>query len=208
MTAAGHDSGPQPRVNRQSIRTEATRKALLAAARKVFARDGYEAARIEDIAAEAGRSRGAFYANFANKEAAFFALREQAIAEYMAEIHRLQQARPPGPGQGEFSADWLTAHILEAGQLILQIEFKLYAIRHPESRRELMQQHIGRLGKSASACEPPTPEQRQRVLLIESIIEGLALNRSFSPELLTEDALHQAVQTLFGALLAPAGDRG
>jgi AcrR family transcriptional regulator len=45
-------------------------------------RDGFEAARLEDIAARAGRSRGAFYANYRDKEELFFALRERALHVY------------------------------------------------------------------------------------------------------------------------------
>ena len=62
-----------PAVSRQRARTEATRKKLLAAAEKTFARDGFEAARLEDIASMAGYTRGAFYANFKSKEDIFFA---------------------------------------------------------------------------------------------------------------------------------------
>ena len=54
--------------SRQAARTAATRRKLLLAAEQTFARDGYEAARLEDIAARAGYTRGAFYANFASKE--------------------------------------------------------------------------------------------------------------------------------------------
>lgn len=61
----------RPGESRQDLRTAATREALLAAACKIFVRDGFEASRIEDIAAEAGRSRGAFYVNFSNKAEAF-----------------------------------------------------------------------------------------------------------------------------------------
>ena len=55
--------------NKHQRRTEETRRKLLAAGLRVFARDGFEASRLEDIAAEAGHTRGAFYANFATKEA-------------------------------------------------------------------------------------------------------------------------------------------
>src|ERR1700691_11110 len=60
--------------SRQAARTAATRRKLLLAAEQTFARDGYEAARLEDIAARAGYTRGAFYANFASKEDIFFGL--------------------------------------------------------------------------------------------------------------------------------------
>ena len=62
--------------SRQAARTAATRRKLLLAAEQTFARDGYEAARLEDIAARAGYTRGAFYANFDSKEDIFFALLE------------------------------------------------------------------------------------------------------------------------------------
>src|SRR5579872_6765002 len=61
-------------VSRQQLRTETTRRKLLGAAERIFARSGFEAARLEDIAALAGYTRGAFYANFEGKEDIFFAL--------------------------------------------------------------------------------------------------------------------------------------
>src|ERR1700740_2282064 len=76
-------------ASRQAERTEATRRKLLAAAETIFARDGFEAARLEDIAAEAGYTRGAFYANFKSKEDIFFALLDSWIAERMAEVYAL-----------------------------------------------------------------------------------------------------------------------
>jgi TetR/AcrR family acrAB operon transcriptional repressor len=47
--------------------TAATRKAILEAALAVFSRQGYAAARLEDIANEAGVTRGAIYWHFASK---------------------------------------------------------------------------------------------------------------------------------------------
>ena len=51
------------------------------AAKRIFAQDGFEAARLEDIAAGAGYTRGAFYANFDSKEDIFFALFEEWVGE-------------------------------------------------------------------------------------------------------------------------------
>src|SRR6202040_4226360 len=68
---------------RQAARTEATRRKLLAAAERIFARDGFEAARLEDIAAGAGYTRGAFYANFCDKEEIFFALLDQWVRQHI-----------------------------------------------------------------------------------------------------------------------------
>src|SRR5580698_9183438 len=71
----------KPTVSRQQARTDATRRKLLVAAERIFARDGFEAARLEDIAGLAGYTRGAFYANFQSKEDIFFALLDDWVRE-------------------------------------------------------------------------------------------------------------------------------
>lgn len=210
MSVLLDQTAPRKRTGRQAMRSEATRKALLAAAQKVFARDGFEAARIEDIAAEAGRSRGAFYANFTNKQEAFFALREQAIEEYEAEVSAIQARRLPPRQERDLFERWLATRIPEQGQILLQLEFKQFALRHPQERRQLMEQHLRKVckvelesmeGLLPSTRSQPTPEQQRRMLLLEAVIEGLALSHSFSPELMTPEYMYEAVQLLFGAVL-------
>ncbi|HEY4125507.1 MAG TPA: helix-turn-helix domain-containing protein [Rhizomicrobium sp.] len=56
---------------RQSERREATIGAILKAARKLFAAQGFDAASIDDIAAEAGVAKGAVYHHFESKEELF-----------------------------------------------------------------------------------------------------------------------------------------
>src|SRR6201998_4092162 len=77
----------RPRPSKQRARTEATRRKLLDAAERIFAREGFEAARLEDIAASAGYTRGAFYANFESKEDIFFALLEEWVAERIESVN-------------------------------------------------------------------------------------------------------------------------
>lgn len=60
-----------PRRTRRGIRT---RDALIAAARRIFERDGYLDARIVDIAAEAGVATGTFYTHFDSKDDIFAAV--------------------------------------------------------------------------------------------------------------------------------------
>jgi AcrR family transcriptional regulator len=202
------------RTTRQAMRSEATRKALLAAAQKVFSRDGFEAARIEDIAAEAGRSRGAFYANFSNKEQAFFALREQAIEEYEAEVSAIQARNLPLEDERTLFERWVAARIPDQGQILLQLEFKQFAVRHPEVRRKLLEQHLRKVCKVELQCtegllpgpgSQPTIDQQRRMLLIEAVIEGLALSCNFSPEVMTRDYIGRAVKLLLGAVLQGSG---
>jgi len=66
--------------------TETTRRALLAAARHAFARDGYQAAAIEAISRAARVTRGAFYHHFQDKKTLFDALVNEMQAEAAAKI--------------------------------------------------------------------------------------------------------------------------
>lgn len=130
-------TSPKFPVSRQRARTEATRGRLLAAAERLFARDGFEAARIEDIAAFAGYTRGAFYANFEDKEDIFFALVEQWINQRIAEVEALLD-RPATPAERLGALRDHYAQIAKDRRLtLLSLEFKLFAIRHPKAHARL-----------------------------------------------------------------------
>jgi AcrR family transcriptional regulator len=124
-------------LSRQHARTETTRKKLLAAAEKTFARDGFEAARLEDIASLAGYTRGAFYANFKSKEDIFFALLEQWVGRRIAEVTALL-AQEDTPARRLRALREHYAQIAKDRRLaLLSLEFKLFAIRHPEAHARL-----------------------------------------------------------------------
>ncbi|MFF3322645.1 TetR/AcrR family transcriptional regulator [Streptomyces sp. NPDC002889] len=67
-------SAPEPTAPRRTRRGIRTRDALVAAARRIFERDGYLDARIVDIAAEAGVATGSFYTHFPSKDEVFAAV--------------------------------------------------------------------------------------------------------------------------------------
>ena len=71
---------------RRDRRKAETRARLLAAARTLFARDGYDATRPQDIAREADVAIGTFYIHFADKRAAFLAFTEEASHELMESV--------------------------------------------------------------------------------------------------------------------------
>src|SRR5580698_5685255 len=70
--------------SRKEQNIEATRAALMAVARKHFARDGYSGAEIGQIAADARLTTGAIYHHFANKKGLFLAVAEDLEAEILA----------------------------------------------------------------------------------------------------------------------------
>lgn len=79
----------------QSERSEATRTALVAAARRLFAERGYAAVATEEIVREAGVTRGALYHHFGGKSELLAAVYEQMEQEIAAQ---LGAAAVPGAG--------------------------------------------------------------------------------------------------------------
>jgi AcrR family transcriptional regulator len=70
----------------QPERRAATRAALIAAARQLFAAKGFAGAGREEIVERAGVTRGAMYHHFASKEALFRAVYEEVEDEVMARV--------------------------------------------------------------------------------------------------------------------------
>src|SRR5690348_17964621 len=69
---------------RQIDRSAATIADILAAARKLFAGEGFDGTSIDDIAAKAGVAKGAVYHHFDSKEAIFTRVLEDVQAEIAA----------------------------------------------------------------------------------------------------------------------------
>ncbi len=189
-----HESG---RTQRQS-RGIATRSDLIRSARYIFARDGFEHARIEDIALRARKTRGAFYDNFKDKEDVFLAIFEEDMARDLTELGPLLLALPTLMERMEALAQYLVRLSKDLERMLLNVEFKLYAIRHPHKRKRLADllramrlrtsiPEISRLlpqldGRSASA-------KLTDCLAICGVMDGLALSHLFDPDGLDNLAL-------------------
>ena len=81
------------------------RALLFAAARRVFLARGYHAATLEQIADEAGFSKGVVYSRFASKADLFLALLEDRIAERAAQNAALARTWP-APGTSPPRSTW------------------------------------------------------------------------------------------------------
>lgn len=82
--------------SRHDQRSTATRRKLVAAARRAFAADGYAAVGTEQIVREAGVTRGALYHQFADKAALLEAVVEEIDAEIAQQFAAGALARPDG----------------------------------------------------------------------------------------------------------------
>src|SRR5204862_1577837 len=66
-----------------------TRTCLMEAAGRIFSRRGLQQASIDDVAEEAGYTKGAFYANFRSKEELFLAMLDERFAARLEQIERI-----------------------------------------------------------------------------------------------------------------------
>jgi AcrR family transcriptional regulator len=116
-------------------RRELTRTALLDAAADVFAKRGFHAASLEEIAENAGFTRGAIYKNFENKEDLFFAVIERRID---SQLQRFSDAfREEGAAAmhvEKLVEIWNSILVGDPEWFALDLEFRLYAMRNPEAR--------------------------------------------------------------------------
>ena len=78
---------------RRALAKQQTRAKVLAAARRLFSEQGYEGATIRDIAATAGMSTGAVFANFADKSDLF---REIMVVDMIALGESMRRAAERG----------------------------------------------------------------------------------------------------------------
>lgn len=69
----------------RSERRARTRAQLLDAAARVYARRGFDGATVDEVAEEAGFTKGAVYDHFGSKEKLLFALLDEHLAEQIAE---------------------------------------------------------------------------------------------------------------------------
>jgi AcrR family transcriptional regulator len=108
-----------------------TVSALLDAAMELFAEQGYGATSIPDICARAGLTKGAFYSNFANKDALFLALLDRSWERRAAWI---RSAMPAGDVLEEGPANRTHVPVLAVDRqwTLVSVEFSLHAIRQTD----------------------------------------------------------------------------
>jgi AcrR family transcriptional regulator len=197
---------------RKQERSSATRQELMDAARRIFARDGFEAARLQDIAAAMGKTRGAFYSHFQDKEDVFFAIFEEDILrDQMAYIARLRMASTLEE-RIAILVKQLEAIVRDKARVLLYIEFKMYAIRHPHKRKRLADLHVLMCTHGAAAVKldllpelhsNDPDEQRARTAQFGSFLDGLVLNHYFDPVGLDEERMRQRIECSIRSLMSP-----
>ena len=186
---------------RQAERRTHTTQRLLDAAADVFARVGFHAATLDDIAAAAGYTKGAVYANFAGKDALFLALLDRHLDDQLAQVDLLVAAASDTElraGLQEASTEQM-----RAGRSfgLLMLEFWLYAARNAEARAALAARYermrdrlAGAIaGRNAARGIAPSRAPHEVAALVLALDAGLFVQHLIDPEAITPELRASAI---------------
>jgi AcrR family transcriptional regulator len=202
-----------PALLTRKERQQRTREDLVVAAAKVFARRGYHAATVEEIAAEAGFSTGAVYSNFDGKEELFLALADRQVKERVAEIEAVAEAVESEADAGREAAAQVRAFLeSDPDWPLLFYEFWSLSVRDAELQ--------GELAKRRDAIRDALADTLERVAkqlgfelrfpapalatAISASLNGLAFERAADPEALPDEVFAEFITAVLGcAISAP-----
>ncbi len=198
-------------ANKHELRTRETRALLLQAAETIFVRDGYEGAELGEIAALAGRTKGAIYAQFKSKEDIFLALIEERALCYRARMEKLLAGSTSVAGNLEALRTFYLQLAGDQAWSLLLLEFKLFAIRHPESKKRLQSLYSAMLSQSDEkrlahilGAAGKGKDAISRVIAIQSLqpmISSLVLEAQMENNLSDRDVIKKIVNRVFDTLL-------
>jgi AcrR family transcriptional regulator len=199
-----------PRLTRKEKQAH-TRTCLMEAAVRVFTKRGLQQASIDEVAEDAGYTKGAFYANFKSKEELFLAMLDERFAERLEEIDRVMSTSADVTDQAhEAGADFMRYVSADPEWQRLFFEFAAYAARNEEFRQELVTRYralrdriaqgLARRAEEAGV-EPPLPVD-QVALMTFAMANGVALERLLEPELVPDHLYGTMLASLFTGLKA------
>ncbi len=186
------------------------------AAARVFARRGYHAAGVEEIAAEAGYTTGAVYSNFSGKEELFLALSERELSGRLADYRAVADASGSPEGVADVAEDRFGDFIrTDPDWPLLFFEFWAYGARNPALRAEFVKQRQAEVEIIAEAVERQTaaagvtlPLGAEQVAVgIGALINGLAFERVLDADSVPDELFGLLLSRLIVGLLVDRGDQ-
>ena len=197
----------------QAERRRVTRERLLDAAARVFARRGFAAASVDEIAREAGYSTGAIYWHFKGKDDLFLAMAEEFAIDRVREIDAVIGDTDVDPAERARAAgdQWMERLAADPVRFRVAIEFRNYAQERPEVR-EALANRVGAVREAAARqlardgaegrISLPLPAN-ELAAVVRALGIGLAIERMTDPDAIRDELFGDFLYVLF-RLLASA----
>lgn len=201
------------RRTREESRAE-TRRLLLDAAATVFVRRGFQGASVEEITAEAGFTRGAFYSNFESKEQMFVELlHERVYRSYTEMLERVPTDATPLEQVRWAGRDLMERYRNEEDQWLFELwlECLAHAVRHPDfaslaagfwsGNRQGLAAQIEQMYTDTGTSPPLDPKAIATAVIAIDI--GLKVQHLVDPEAVPLELYPILYEALFGPMVAP-----
>ena len=173
-------------------RREKTRQDLLAAAETCFVTRGFHATSVDEVAEQAGYTKGAVYSNFASKEDLFFGVYQRRVERTLTEVVPGLRAAGAERALDQLATATIRRRDRDDGWLAVFIEFWAHVLRHPELRDRFAAIHARFLEPLADAVRQladdrgltlPNDVTASQVAVAWNAMEvGLALERLTQPQ--------------------------
>ena len=200
-----------PRLTRKEKQAN-TRSSLMQSAARIFCRKGLERASIDEVAEDAGYTKGAFYANFRSKEELFLAMLDERFAERIEEVDRAFADGESAPEQARHAAaDFARSQRAEDERLFL--EFSTYALKDERFREELLTrfatlherlERVYRRRMEEYGIDSPIPLDRI-VRMVVAMVDGWSLWKLLDPEAMDDDLLETMMEVFTVGIGVMAG---
>jgi len=187
-----------------------TREELLEAAARVFVRRGFQGSSVEEITAEAGYTRGAFYSNFDSKEELFVELLNERVYARYTEMyeHSVRERAPTLRETGEMLAA-VQARTEDGWLFRLWFECLAQAGRDERLRELASTFWRGNRARGQKLIETAMPHQADRAKAISTAMIaldiGLAIQHFVDPDDVPLDVYPDLYVLLFGHLARRPG---
>ena len=192
------------RLTREQSRGQ-TRQLLLDAAQSIFLSKGFVAASVEDIAEQAGYTRGAFYSNFSSKSELFLQLLKRDHENVMADMRAIFEG---GESRSQMEArvlDYYSAHFRENDCFLLWMEGKLQAARDPDFRvgfvaclRELRAATTEYIRQFSAQVGTPLPLPAEQLAVgLLALSDGMQFSVAFDPQAVTPEMTEAVLAGFF-----------
>jgi AcrR family transcriptional regulator len=201
---------PQPRLSREERQAE-TRSAIVRSAADVFARRGFHAASVDEIAENAGFSVGALYSNFERKEDLLLAAIEQNVSDWTRLFsERFREADDIRDQARSIAEAWIAGVTAEPEPFLLWIELWAYAVRNDRLRDELANRSrairdlfTSMMRESAEQAGVALPDGLAEELgaVFDALGLGLAIRRLLDPDAVPDGLFGTASSRIVEALL-------
>jgi AcrR family transcriptional regulator len=182
-----------------------TRAQLIDAAATVFARRGFVAASLDEVAEEAGLTKGAVYSNFDSKEDLIQAVIDDRLNEPMLQAADVIDRTTTFEEQAMEGAR-MYAQVVEQERdiFLLTLEYEIYCARHPEfaaaaaSDRDRLAQVADLIADHAenSGIQMPLPAD-EMATVVTALSQGMGLLKLHNPERVPDDLLGRVYALLF-----------